>query len=229
MKYTVLLIILACTICKAQNGPIKVYLNSGKVISTRYIYVDQGGGLGRAFVRIDPSSKARITIDSVDHIEGTDNDGKSRYIRPMRWRLSTIWAERTFNSDRIAMYYVGIQSGGFGTVSMNWKYYQYSKDDGPLQKLTIANVDRDVKDDPKALEYVKKSRANSLVQGLLYTAGGALIIAAAAKDLAPDDGPAEDGSKVPVAAVVGIGCLILPLALKPSKQRNLVHALETYK
>lgn len=235
MKQASLLVILISTLCRAQTGPIDVYLKSGKVISTRYVYISQGGGFSGPFVRVQPNSKDKIKIDDVDHIEGVDQTGKHRYVRPVDWRLSTIWAERTYQSDRISLYYVGIVQWGLGVSTTKWKYFQYTKDDGPLTKLSIRNVSRDVGDNPESASFIRKSKTNRILQALLYTTGGVLVITSAVKDLnsvdKPDStpDPAKDDFKLPVGFIAGAACIALPLALKPGKQKNLVNALEVYK
>ncbi|HZY82491.1 MAG TPA: hypothetical protein VFE50_23355 [Cyclobacteriaceae bacterium] len=234
MKFTFLFFVLVASVCYAQDdGPINIYLNSGKVISTRYVYIDQGGGFMRAFVRINPNAKEKIMIDEVDYIEGPDNDGKLRHVRPIKFQGRSVWGERTFQSDRITMYFVGVTTWGVGFPS-NTKYYQYTKDDGPLTKVTIANVQADVFDSPESMAFVKKSKVNVGLQAGFFAAGITLAIASAVK-WANEDVPTGPGAKqdtevkIPPMVFVGVALCVVPAFIRSGKQKNLVQALEVYK
>ncbi len=94
MRFLIFLFVLFPFTGTAQSGPINIHLTSGKIISTQYAYLYSSSGFSEPYVRIHDKKGEKITIDRVDHIEGTDQHGKYRYFKPIGSGIHAIWGER---------------------------------------------------------------------------------------------------------------------------------------
>lgn len=213
----------------AQNRGIKIFLNSGDVISTNYAMIHETG-LGGPFVKIDEKNGKRFPIREVEHIEGIDQDGEFRYFMPVKVSGFTLWGERIIQSDRITVYYTNVRSGGWGT-NYKMQYYVYSKDGGPVRKMKHSNLIEDLSDNPESLEHLKVGNALSITQGVLYI-GGAALLAVGIKQMSDDlDKSVMDDTEthIPPAFIVGLATYYVPFFMQGAKQDRFLRALESYK
>lgn len=202
--------LLISSLCHAQpnvfKGKFNVFLRSGRVISTDNFRI------------VRPSS---IVIDSVDHIEGVDATGNNRYMKPGLYKGSMVWTERVFQSEHIDVYVTKVTPHKLFNVA--WRDYQYTKNNGPLTSLKIKDIERDVRDDPAALAFVKKAKDVRVLQGVFIAGGAALIISGWTYH--PKPGFDFTGGLQVIEGVV-IGS-VAPI-LRPAKQKNLLKALKAY-
>ncbi|MEQ8469846.1 MAG: hypothetical protein RIC35_01595 [Marinoscillum sp.] len=229
MRYFFLLFLLPL-LASAQNVPINIHLKSGETISTQYAYLNSNGGFSQPYVRIDNKKGEKITIDRVTHVEGFDQYSKYKYFQPIKLQGRNIWGERTYNSDRINIFYTNIISGTW-TASYKSKYFQYEKDGQPLKKLTYANLKIDLADNPESIESLKKGNALKITQILLYGLGATLIGVGIANDFSNDElsDPNDTSIKIPPAVIAGAITLYIPWFINGPKQNHFVNALKAYK
>lgn len=188
------------------KGNFNVYLRSGRVISTDHFRI------------VHPSS---IMIDSVDHIEGVDATGNSRYMKPGMYKGHNIWTERVFQSEHITVYVTSVTP--YALYNVTWGDYKYTKDNGPLTSLNIKDIERDVRDDPAAIVFVKKAKVTRGFQAVLLAVGAAAVIAGSAYK--PKPGFDFTGG---LDVVGGVGMGAIALLLRPAKQKNLLKALKAH-
>ena len=230
MKYLLLLLFLFPSFAFSQDGPISIYLKTGDRISTQYVYLNSNGGfLSRPHVRIDDKRGDKIPIERVEHIEGTDQHGEYKYIKPIYLNGAEIWGERTFSSERVEIYYTNIISGTW-TTSYKSKYFQYSADGQPLKKLTYANLRKDIGHHPGAREHLKKGNMLRITQFLLYGAGAALVVGGIANGLGDKElrDPIATSLGIPPALIAGAITLYIPWFINSPKQKHFVKALKSY-
>jgi hypothetical protein len=224
MKYILTLLLLLPSFCFAQEGPINIYLKTGNITSTNYAFLENNSGFSIPYVRINNKKGEKISIDQVDHIEGTDQNGVYKYFKPIKLQGREIWGERTFRSDRVEIYYTNIISGTW-TASYKSKYYQYSKDTQPLKKLTYRNLKIDFGNNNESMPHLKKANSLRVTQLLLYGLGATLITTGIANNLSDTN----DNGNIPVSIVAGAICLYIPWFINTPKQKHFINALKDYK
>ena len=229
MKYLLLIFCLVPLFGNSQTGFIKLHFKTGDSLSTNYAYLYNNTGFSKPYVRIDNEKGEKISIDRVTHIEGIDQKGKYRYFKPIFLKNKEIWGERTFTSNRINLYYSNIFSSTWD-AAYKTKYFQYSKDNAPLQKLTYANLKKDLSDNLNALAYIKKGNKLRITQLVLYGLGAALVVAGTVDGLSSNglSSPNNPAIKTPPAFIAGAIALTIPWFLNKPKQDNFVKAIKAY-
>lgn len=213
----------------SQSGPITINLKTGEQLSTNYAYLHNNSTFFRSYVRIDGKKGEKISIDRVAFIEGADKNGVYKYFKPIRLHGSEIWAERTFSSDRVDIYYTNIISGTWN-ASYRSKYFQYSKDGRPLKKLSYSNLKADLGDNAESMEHLKKGNILRITQFLFYGLGATLIGVGIAGDFNNDElrDPSDTSIRIPPALIAGAVSLYIPWFMNSPKQNRFIKALEKY-
>ncbi len=214
----------------SQNAPINIHMKSGEILSTRYAFLNINSGFSRPYVRINDKKGEKITIDRITHVEGIDQNGNYKYFQPIRLQGRDIWGERTFNSERVNIFYTNVISGTW-TASYKSKYFQYEKDNHPLKKMSYSNLKADLSDHPESMKILKKGNNLRITQILLYGLGSALVISGIASGLSDTelDDPNDSGLKIPPAFIAGAITLYIPWFINGPKQDHFANALKTYK
>ncbi len=224
-----LLIILVCCLSQTcfSQGPIKVKLSSGDEIHTRYAYLSNGYSFDVPFVRIDGKKGRKIPISSISYVEGTDQDGTYRYFEPI-YRFRKIWAERSYVSDRIKIYYTNIETGSWDFTYRS-KYYVYKKDESAFKKLKMKNLKLDLADNVKSMDHLKKGKTLQWIQAALYVSGAAILVGSVVKEFSNNEltEPGENPG-IPAGIIVGGISLNIPWFLNPVKQKHFTNALKAY-
>lgn len=226
------LLIISFTLSKIAfaQGPIKIQMTSGKEVFTNYAYLSNGYGFSKGYVRIDGKKGEKISIESVDFIEGVDQDQKERYFEPIQY-YGRVWAERSFNSDRIKIYYTDIRTGGWN-YSYRSKYYLYKKGASTFKKLKMNNLKLDLADNQTSMEHLKKGKTIQWIQAALYVAGTAILVSSIASEFSNNKpgqlGPPGETSGIPPGMIIGAITLNIPWFLNPAKQKHYVNALKAY-
>ena len=214
----------------SAQGPIKIKMTSGKEVFTNYAFLSNGYGFSKGYVRIDGKKGEKIAIESVDFIEGIDQDRKERYFEPIQY-YSKIWAERSYNSERIKIYYTDIRTGGWN-YSYRSKYYLYKKDASTFKKLKMQNLKLDLADNPASMDHLKKGKTIQWIQAALYVAGTAILVSSIASELGNNEpgqvGPPGETPGIPPGLIIGAITLNIPWFLNPAKQKHYVNALKAY-
>lgn len=233
MKLCFLTLIFLPFITWAQHGPINIHLKSGEILSTRYAYLNSNGGFSRPFVRMDEKKGKKVPIHAVTFIEGIDQKGEYKYFKPIQLQGRQTWGERTFNAERMTIYYTNVISGTWA-ASYKSRHFQYSKDDLPLKKLTFANLKADLADNVNSMQHLKKGNTLRITQLLLYGLGAALIASGISSDFKDVDtgsppGPRESSISIPPALIAGAVVLYIPWFINGPKQDHFTRALKSYK
>lgn len=97
------------------------------------------------FVRIDGAKGEKIPINRINFVDSPDQAGRYRYYKPVNFQGRKIFAERTFTSERISIFYTNIISGTL-QATYSFSHYNYSKDNYPLKKASYTNLSHDLSD-----------------------------------------------------------------------------------
>lgn len=212
----------------AQDGPIKVYYKSRKVVSTAYVYLFSG--YSSSYLRIHEKKGEKIDIGLIDHIEGTDESGNTRYFVPIETsNLSTVWAERGFMSDRITIYHTDIVTGKMA-ASYKPKNCLYSKDGSNLKPLKLKYLKEDLADCPESLVHLRKGKRVVAVQAAVCVASYALVIAGSVQFITDASGrePGDGSPGVPPIVFLGAIGAWTPLIIGNLKRERYLDALKAY-
>lgn len=222
-----LTLFLFISISSFSQGPIKIKLVSGDEVYTRYAYLSNGYNWNEPYVRIDEKKGRKIPISSVSFIEGTDQDGEFRYFEPI-YRFRKIWAERSYTSDRVRIYYTDIETGSWDFTYRS-KYYVYKKDDSSFKKLKMKNLKIDLADNKSSIEHLKKAKTLQWIQAALYVSGAAILVGSVVSEFS-DDELSEPGETpgIPPGIIIGGITLNIPWFLNPIKQKHFNNALKAY-
>jgi hypothetical protein len=223
MRKLTILILLFPFVVYSQTGPIQVHLKSGQALNTRYAYLFNTAGFEKPYVRINDRRGEKVTIDLVSYVDGTDQNGTFRYFKPIRFQAREIWGERTYESDRIEIYYTDFHGDDWGSV-YKYKYFMYTMDNSGMKKVSYASVKKDIEGNTESMLHLKKGNSIRITQLLLYTAGTSLIISGVASGLSD-----PENSKIPVGFIAGAITLSIPFFLNNAKQKHFVNALEAFK
>lgn len=230
MKNMIISILLIPFIGFAQRGPINVHLKDSSIVTTDYARVSNVGFSG-PYVRVDDSKGEKISIKEVAYIEGKDQYGAYRYFKPLTpfGLTGVIWGERTYATDRVELYYTRVSTWSAG-VSYNSKYYQYSKDNQPLKKMSMSNLKVDLADNVASMNYLKKAKGTQLTQVALYVVGSVLLVKGFSDMFSAETPPVGATPQVHIAPEVIIGTIALniPWFLNTEKQKNFIKALKEY-
>jgi hypothetical protein len=229
MKQLYFIFVLIPFAAYSQSGPINIHMRSGGIISTRYAFRNNNSGYLRPYVRINDRKGEKISIERIKHVEGTDQNGNYRYFKPIKIQGMLIWGERTFNSERIDIYYTNIVSETW-SFSYKSRYFQYSKDDNSLKKMTYENLKVDLADNQQSVEHLKKGNTLKITQYLLYGVGSALVVTGIVNGINDTgvDNPSNSGMKIPPAFIAGAVTLYIPWFINNPKQNHFVNALKNY-
>jgi hypothetical protein len=214
----------------AQTGPINIHYKSGRVVSTYYAYLFSGYD---SYLKIHEKKGEKVSINLIDHVEGTDEKGNFRYIKPVNLG-NWVWAERGFTSDRITIYHTDIVTGSMA-ATYKPKSCLYSKDGGSLQPLKLKYLKLDLADCPESLVHLKKAKNIAKAQAVVYVASYSLIIAGivgfvndASNDTSEDE-PSSSGPSIPPALIIGAVGAYIPFFMNDAKREKCLDALKVYK
>lgn len=217
----------------AQQGPIKIVLKNNEVVYTNYAHLNNNGTFTGPYVRIHHKRGEKVPIDIVDHVEGIDQRGTYKYFKPINFGYrGEVFAERTFTSKRIKIYYTNVVSGTWN-ATYSFRHFNYEKDGALLKKMTYANLKKDLSDCPTSTDFLKKANGYRIAQMALYGAGAALVIHGIATGLSGNDDElpppgAAPRIKIPATFVIGAISLMILRFLNNPKQGYFVDALKNY-
>jgi hypothetical protein len=230
MRLVTVLLFFLSSIANAQKGPINVYYKSGRVVSTYYAYLFSGYD---SYLRIHEKKGEKVSINLIDHIEGTDEKGNYRYIKPVEWG-GLVWAERGFTSDRIVIYHTDIVTGSMAATHKP-KSCLYSKDGGPLQPLKLKYLNKDLADCPESVDHLKKAKRIAKAQVAVYAASYSLIavgivgfISNSSTDTTEDE-PESTSVSIPPTILIGALGAYIPFFMNDAKREKCLDALKVYK
>ena len=231
MRVLLLLLLFPLT-TQAQQGPIRVFFKNGSAISTDYVYLYNYIGFSDSFLRIDHKKGEKVAIRQVDHIEGIDQYGRYKYFKPVRYYYGNqIFAERTFTSARIDIYYTDLEPNPW-EASYSFRHFTYEKDGGPIKRMKYTNLKKDIRSCRASMSLLKKGNGYRISQMLLYGVGGALVTHGIVTGLSNNDRelppPGETRISIPPTFVAGAIGLLIPRFLNRAKQNYFVKALKAY-
>ncbi|MEO1052317.1 MAG: hypothetical protein AAFX87_16915 [Bacteroidota bacterium] len=230
MKTVILsLLVLLSVSTLAQKKAIQVHLTTGEILSSNYVMMYQATGFGQPYLKINSRKGDRIGIKQVSFVEGFDHNNTYKYYKPLDISGSLTWAERTFKSDRIELFYTNVSEFDWSVTYKN-RFYRYIKDEGYSKRMKYSQLRADLADNPLSLEYLKKANKTRIAQTLLYVLGSALIITGSVQWLSDDelDPPGEASLDLPAAVFIGAATLYIPLIINGSKKNNFIKALQVY-
>ena len=227
-----LLLVLFPLVTQAQQSPIQIFLRNGDVINTNYVYLYNYVGFSDSFLRIDHKKGEKVAIKQVGHIEGVDQKGLYKYFKPVRYYYGNqIFAERTFSSERIDIYYTDLKSNPW-EASYSFRHFNYEKDGGAIKRMNYKNLKKDLRSCRASMSLLRKGNGYRITQMLLYSVGGALVTHGIITGLSNNDGelppPGETRISVPPTFVAGAIGLLIPRFLNRAKQNHFVKALKAY-
>jgi hypothetical protein len=230
MRALIILLSITAFAVKAQNGSIDVHLTSGKIISTRYVYLYTSSD---SYLRVHEKNGEKISIDLIDHVEGYDQAGNYRYFMPIDLQYNVIWGERGFMSDRITIYHTDIVTGTM-SASHKPKRCLYSKDGGPLRRIKLKYLKTDLADCAASQEHLKKGKRIGGAQAGVYVASYSLIIAGMitlVNDSSDKDNDPEtrSGPSLPPTVLIGALGAWIPSIMSNAKRERYLDALKVYK
>lgn len=233
MKYRFLLITFCLLIASMalSQGLIEVKLNSGISKYTSYVYFFSGNLINISTVSLGGKKGEKIRIDEVSYVKGADSEGIDRYIIPIRYNRSHIWAERFYTSEKIDIYYTSILSDSWNSV-FKAKYFLYSKNGSSPKKLTASNLKRELSDNKESMKLIKRGQAFFGGQMVLYGIGATLIgidiYSELSSDVNPPPPPGQEDNSVSPTFIAGIGFLLSPWLLNGPRQNSYLEALTSY-
>ncbi|MDF7810072.1 hypothetical protein [Hymenobacter sp. YC55] len=221
-----------------------VGLKDGKVYQAYDVLVKQPL-IGRSFLLLD--GQQRLELDQVRYYEDetgfyvrTTLPGRSSRETTLRrdrvGRLSlysitsTQYAGNGFGSPYGYGRYGGF--GGFGSpygyggpVYRTTKTEYFSKDNGPIEDLSLRNLMLATADNQTCTNLLLQARQYQRYTTLSYIAGGGLMVAGLISTLNSDKG---NGSVISPLVYGGIPFLIVPLVLGGKSQNNMRQAISIY-
>lgn len=114
----------------------------------------------------------------------------------------------------------GSPYGGYRTVKTSY----FSKENGPVQDLTIRNLGVAVSDNAGASALVAQARRYQTITTLSYVAAGGLLVAG----LVSSVNPSATGPTISPLVYAGIPLLIVPLVLQGKQQNSIKQAIMLY-
>lgn len=227
-----------------RAGPVEttrfaVGLKTGEVFRAYDVVIKQPV-FGRAFLLLD--GQQRVDLGEVRYYE----DETGHYVRttlPNSRRESTLRRDR---QGRISLYsitntqyagsgmgypYGGYGSyggfgryGGFGPTYRTVKTDYFSKDNGPVENLTLRNLTLATTDNPTSSALLRQAQRYQTYTTLSYVAAGGLVLAGLYATLNPN----VAGPAISPLVYAGLPLLIVPLVMQSKQQNNLRQAIMIY-
>lgn len=222
MKYifSLTLFILLPYCARSQTQPITIFLNSGKVIQTNYVYLYSGS---KSYVRINSKKGEKFSIDKVDFIEGYDRNTDHRYFNPIKFSYNTVWGERTFVSERIKIY--ATSNYDFNYKAKNGS--MYIKDDGKTRDIKYRNLKQDLSDNATAMKYLKKGNGLRITQNSMWAASVVMVVVGFVQ-LVDRPLPEPGNADIPPIMYLSVGMALVPWLLEVPKKNHYRDALRNY-
>ena len=110
--------------------------------------------------------------------------------------------------------------GGYRTVRTSY----FSKDNGPVQDLSVRNLSIATMDNPGSRALLDQARRYQTITTLSYVAAGGLLVAG----LVSSFSPTTSGPAISPLVYAGIPLLIVPLVLQGKQQNNIKQAILLY-
>jgi len=187
------------------------------------------------YVVIHEKKGPKLNISKVSKIEGLDESGTYRFVKPIRPEKfsQSLWAERVYQSDRIEMYQTNFNDEASGLFDYREKHIYYTFDNRTVKYIDYKNLKTDIGDSPNSSEYLRAGRRIHFAQITMYTLGGAAIIYSLAQfangETDPETGQSKAGEINVPAMAIGAGLINISFFLTPAKKRKYIKALESFK
>ncbi|WP_324672012.1 hypothetical protein [Hymenobacter sp. GOD-10R] len=222
----------------AETTRFAVGLKSGQVLRAYDVEVKQPV-FGRSFLLVD--GLQRYDMSDVRYYD----DETGHYVRttlPKSRRETTLRRDR---AGRISLYsitstqYAGngfgypyggyggfgrYGYGGFGPSYRTVKTEYFSKDNGPVENLTIRNLAIATADNAGSSALLAKARNFQRISTLSYVAAGGVILAGLFTTLNPNSA----GPSVSPLVYAGLPLLIVPLIVQGKQQTSIRQAIALY-
>jgi hypothetical protein len=197
---------------------------------------------GRSYLLLD--GQQRLDLSEVKYYE----DETGHYVRT---RLPKSAREVTLRRDKVGRisqysatttqyagnypggfspYGYGGRYGGFGNYGMMGPVYRttkteyFTKDNGPVQDLTLKNLSLATADNPASTALLLEARRYQSYGTASYVVGGGLLVAGLLATLHPRDG----ASLVSPLVYAAVPFMIVPLVVQGKQQRNVKQAISLY-
>ncbi len=217
-----------------------VGLKSGQVLRGYDVEVRQPV-FGRTFLLVDGQQKldlneVRYYEDETGFYVRTTLPGRSkrettlRRDRVGRISLYSITSQQYMNNP----YGMGGGYGGYGYRGYNpygmggyrtVRTEYFSKDNGPIEDLTIRNLQLATQDNPGSQQLLADARRYQTLTTLSYVGAGGLLLAGLVSTLSNNNG---NGLSVSPLAYAAIPLAIVPLIIGSKSQNNVKQALMLY-
>jgi hypothetical protein len=215
-----------------------VGLKNGRVIRAYDVEIKQPV-FGRSFLLLD--GQQRLDLSEIRYYE----DETGHYVRttlPNSRRETTLRRDRQgrislysitstqYNGSGFGSPYGGFGGfgrygyGGYGPSYRTVKTEYFSKDNGPVENLTLRNLAIATADNPGSSALLAKARSYQRITTLSYVAAGGLIAAGLFSTLRPGD----SGLAVSPLVYAGAPLLIVPLIIGSKQQNSIRQAILLY-
>ena len=114
--------------------------------------------------------------------------------------------------------------GGFGPMYRTVKTEYFSKDNGPVQSMTLRNLAIATADNPGSSALLAKARSYQRITTLSYVAAGGVMLAGLFTTL----NPGSSGSGVSPLVYAGVPLLIVPLIVGGKQHNSIRQAIALY-
>lgn len=212
-------------------------LHTGEIIKAKQLDY-KTPAFGKKHFRLD-GDKERYDFSQVKfyrnhtgyHLKGDPvGSGPAFYKREFHGtRINTYSIERTTYTAGAPGMYGAPMGGTFNTYTLDY----YTKDDGEMKKMKLANLKLDLKDNSASMVYLEKVSGINKVNGILYGAGAAMIIGgiiATANSAKKDESLPPGDSSISISPFVFIGAVVvnIPWFTKGTKRKKMQEALMLY-
>ena len=114
--------------------------------------------------------------------------------------------------------------GGFGPMYRTVKTEYFSKDNGPVQNMTLRNLAIATADNPGSSALLAKARSYQRITTLSYVAAGGVMLAGLFTTL----NPSSTGPAISPLIYAGLPLLIVPLVVGGKQQNSIRQAIALY-
>ncbi|GAA3928423.1 hypothetical protein [Hymenobacter algoricola] len=197
---------------------------------------------GRSFLLLD--GQQRIDLSEVKYYE----DETGHYVRtklPKGNRDVTLRREKVGRISQYSAYTnqfsggypggfspygYGGRYGGFGGYGMGGPMYRpikveyFTKDNGPVQDLSLKNLSLATADNPASTEMLLQARRYQQYATASYVVGGGLLVAGLLNSLSTRDG----GTLISPLMYAAVPFLIVPVVVQGKQQRSIRQAISLY-
>ncbi|OUJ73084.1 hypothetical protein BXP70_14690 [Hymenobacter crusticola] len=222
----------------AETNRFAVGLKNGQVLRAYDVEVKQPV-FGRSFLLVDglqryDLSDVRYYDDETGHYVRTTlpksrRETTLRRDRPGRISLYSITSTQ-YAGNGFGYPYGGYGGfgrygyGGFGPAYRTVKTEYFSKDNGPVENLTIRNLAIATSDNAGSSALLAKARSFQRISTLSYVAAGGVILAGLFTTL----NPSSAGPTISPLVYAGLPLLIVPLVVQSKQQNSIRQAIALY-